>query len=62
MLGARIGCGFFARNHLDGWRDMRGDCVELAAVCDVGPAQGRRPRRFRCPTQPVVRVCERIKL
>lgn len=29
-----IGCGFYAQNHLNGWRELDAD-VELAAVCDV---------------------------
>jgi D-apiose dehydrogenase len=29
-----IGCGFFARNHLHAWRDLRSEGVELVAVCD----------------------------
>jgi len=28
-----IGCGFYARNHLNAWRDL-GEDVELVAVCD----------------------------
>ena len=34
MRGALIGCGFFAQNHLNTWRDMRSDGVDLVAVCD----------------------------
>lgn len=30
-----IGCGFFAQNHLNGWRDMAGEGIEIAAVCDI---------------------------
>jgi D-apiose dehydrogenase len=30
-----IGCGFFAQNHLNGWRDLAADGVEIAAVCDL---------------------------
>ena len=33
-----IGCGFYAQNHLNAWRDL-GTVVELAAVCDVDPAK-----------------------
>src|SRR5262245_7594784 len=29
-----IGCGFYAQNHLNAWRDLGAE-VELAAVCDV---------------------------
>lgn len=39
MRGALIGCGFFAQNHLNAWRDMRNEGVELVAVCDVDPAK-----------------------
>jgi predicted dehydrogenase len=35
MRGGLIGCGFFAQNHLNAWRDMAGEGVDLAAVCDV---------------------------
>jgi D-apiose dehydrogenase len=34
MRGALIGCGFFAQNHLNAWRDMRAEGVELVAACD----------------------------
>lgn len=30
--GGLIGCGFFARNHIQGWRELEG--AEIAAVCD----------------------------
>jgi predicted dehydrogenase len=30
-----IGYGFFAQNHLNAWREMRSDGVELVSVCDV---------------------------
>src|SRR4051812_42460853 len=33
LRGGLIGCGFFARNHLHAWRDVRG--AEIAAVCDA---------------------------
>lgn len=32
LRGAVIGCGFFAANHLNGWRDVTG--AEIVAVCD----------------------------
>lgn len=41
MRGALIGCGFFAQNHLNAWRDMRADGVELVAVCDLDPAKAK---------------------
>ncbi len=41
MRGALIRCGFFAQNHLNAWRDMREDGVELVAVCDIDPAKAK---------------------
>jgi predicted dehydrogenase len=35
LRGAVIGCGFFAINHLHGWRDARG--AEIVAICDKSP-------------------------
>jgi D-apiose dehydrogenase len=32
LRGGLIGCGFFAINHLHGWRDVRG--AEIVAICD----------------------------
>jgi D-apiose dehydrogenase len=32
LRGALIGCGFFAINHLHGWRDAQG--AEIVAICD----------------------------
>jgi D-apiose dehydrogenase len=37
MRVAVIGCGFFAQNHLNGWRDLATEGVELVAVCDIDP-------------------------
>ena len=37
MRVAVIGCGFFAQNHLNGWRDLAVEGVELVAVCDIDP-------------------------
>jgi predicted dehydrogenase len=39
LKGAVIGCGFFAQNHLNAWRDLEADGVELAAVCDLDGAK-----------------------
>lgn len=36
-----IGCGFYAQNHLNAWRDLAPDGAVLAAVCDVDPAKAR---------------------
>ncbi len=41
MRGALIGCGFFAQNHLNAWRDMRADGVDLVAVCDIDPSKAK---------------------
>ena len=35
MRVAIIGCGFFAQNHLNGWRDLAAEGIELVAVCDI---------------------------
>ena len=32
MRGAVIGCGFFAQNHLNAWRDLG---ATIVAVCDI---------------------------
>ena len=41
--GALIGCGFFARNHLNAWRDLarRDPGARLVAVCDLDEAKAR---------------------
>jgi predicted dehydrogenase len=33
LRGGVIGCGFFARNHMNGWHEVEG--VKIAAVCDA---------------------------
>lgn len=35
LRGGLIGCGFFAINHLHGWRDARG--ADIVAICDRSP-------------------------
>jgi D-apiose dehydrogenase len=35
LRGALVGCGFFAINHLHGWRDAKG--AEIIAICDRSP-------------------------
>jgi D-apiose dehydrogenase len=35
LRGGLIGCGFFAINHLHGWRDARG--ANIVAICDRSP-------------------------
>ena len=39
VRGTLIGCGFFAENHLNAWRDIDG--VEIVAVCDLDPAKAQ---------------------
>jgi len=39
LKGALIGCGFFAINHLHGWRDLAG--AEIVALCDSNPKRLR---------------------
>jgi predicted dehydrogenase len=41
MRVAVIGCGFFAQNHLNGWRDLAAEGVELVAVCDIDPRKAQ---------------------
>ena len=41
MRGAVIGCGFFAQNQLNAWRDMRAEGVELVAVCDLDAGKAK---------------------
>lgn len=35
LRGGLIGCGFFAINHLHGWRDAKG--ADIVAICDRSP-------------------------
>jgi len=32
-----IGCGFFAQNHLHGWKDLAEEGADLVGVCDMDP-------------------------
>lgn len=36
-----IGCGFYALNHLNAWRDLAPEGAQLTAVCDVDPAKAK---------------------
>ncbi|MEO6014006.1 MAG: Gfo/Idh/MocA family oxidoreductase [Devosia sp.] len=36
-----IGCGFFAENHLNSWRDLKPEGVDLVAVCDIDAAKAK---------------------
>ena len=40
LRGGLIGCGFFAENHLFGWREVEG--AEIIAVCDLERAKAER--------------------
>lgn len=45
LRGAVIGCGFFATNHLNAWKDVPG--AEIVALCDKDPARlAEASRRF----------------
>jgi D-apiose dehydrogenase len=34
-----IGCGFYAQNHMNAWKDLAGEGAVLVAVCDVDPVK-----------------------
>jgi len=40
LRGGLMGCGFFARNHLNAWREVRG--AEIVAVCDLDVDRARQ--------------------
>lgn len=45
-----IGCGFFSRNHLNSWKDLKPEGAELVAVCDVDAAKAKAAAEaFRVP-------------
>jgi predicted dehydrogenase len=47
---AVIGCGFFAQNHLNSWKDLSAKGVDLVAVCDIDPAKAQAAaQRFGVP-------------
>ncbi len=47
---AVVGCGFFAQNHLNAWRDLAKDGVALIAVCDIDPAKAKAAaEKFKVP-------------
>ncbi len=46
---ALVGCGFFAENHLNAWKDLRERC-ELVALCDLDSAKAALAgQRFGVP-------------
>src|SRR4051812_41082965 len=47
---AVVGCGFFAQNHLNAWRDLAKDGVELIAVCDIDAEKAKAAaKNFNVP-------------
>ncbi len=38
---AVIGCGFFAQNHLNSWKDLSAKGVDIVAVCDIDAAKAQ---------------------
>ncbi len=36
-----VGCGFYAQNHLNAWRDLKPDGALLSAVCDMDLAKAK---------------------
>jgi predicted dehydrogenase len=47
---AVIGCGFFAQNHLNSWKDLFTKGVDIVAVCDIDPAKAQAAaQRFGVP-------------
>src|SRR5579872_618200 len=45
-----IGCGFYAENHLNAWRDLAAEGAELVGVCDLDAAKAEAAgRRFQAP-------------
>jgi predicted dehydrogenase len=43
LRGGLIGCGFFARNQMHGWKEVRG--AQIVAVCDTDMARAEAFRR-----------------
>jgi predicted dehydrogenase len=47
---AVVGCGFFAQNHLNAWRDLAKEGVELIAVCDIDAEKAKAAaKNFNVP-------------
>jgi predicted dehydrogenase len=47
---AVVGCGFFAQNHLNAWRDLAKEGVELVAVCDIDAEKAKAAaKNFNVP-------------
>ena len=41
LRGALIGAGFFARNHMQAWRDLAAQGARIVGVCDLDPTKAR---------------------
>lgn len=41
LNGCLIGAGFFARNHMQSWRDLSADGARLLGVCDLDEGRAR---------------------
>jgi predicted dehydrogenase len=39
VVGCLVGAGFFARNHLQAWRDLAPQGVRIAGICDIDRAR-----------------------
>lgn len=47
---ALVGCGFYAQNHLNAWRDLRNQGANLVAVCDLDQQKAKSSgERFGVP-------------
>ena len=45
-----IGCGFYAQNHLNAWKDLQAQGAQLVAVCDLDPAKAEAAgKKFGAP-------------
>ena len=50
LQGGLIGCGYFARNHLNGWREVEG--AGIVSLCDQDQeALGQAASDFGIPEQ-----------
>ena len=48
---ALIGCGFYAQNHLQAWKELAARGADLVAVCDRDPAKAKAAgERFGAPS------------
>ncbi|MGY8826400.1 MAG: Gfo/Idh/MocA family oxidoreductase [Candidatus Latescibacterota bacterium] len=40
LRGGLVGCGYFAQNHLNAWREVQG--AEIVAICDTNMERAQR--------------------